>query len=406
MNFATRRWLYLAVALMICVCAGIGYSWSVFQNPIVKNFGWSALDVSLTFTLQIAASTLTPLLIGGLVNKMPTKQVILAGGLIYGLCVSATGYMQSLIQLYLLYGIGTGIGVGMIYPCLMAYAVKLFPDKKGLSAGLLAASYGSGAIIFAPIAAQIIAAYGVLAAFKALGSIFLVVICVLSRLIGDPPEAVSVANNSGLTAAKATGGLDKTRSEMVRSPIFYVVLALFTLGTTSGLMLMGSASPILQQILKVTPAQAAFIVGILAVFNTCGRLFWGWISDRIGRYPVMFSLFACIGVAMFTLAAVDSYPAFIGAMLLVGLCYGGFTTMIAPVTADMFGTKNLSANYGLMYIAYGFAGILGPRLAVSLGDYSQAFIAAAMLSLAGILLTALIQRLTRSKTPKWELKSG
>ncbi|WP_371379457.1 OFA family MFS transporter [Sporomusa aerivorans] len=390
MNFETRRWIYLAVSLVICVCAGIGYSWSVFQNPIVKNFGWPAVDVSLTFTLQIAASTLTPLLIGNIVNKVKTRQVILAGGIIYGLCVLTTGFIQSIFQLYLLYGIGTGIGVGLIYPCLMAYSVKLFPDKKGLSAGLLAASYGSGAIIFAPVAANIIAAYGVLAAFKVLGSIFLIVICVLSRLLGDLPESMSVANSSGLLVDRSTSGIDKTRSEMVKSPVFYVVLALFTLGTTSGLMLMGSASPILQQMLKLTPEKAAFFVGILAVFNTGGRLLWGWLSDRIGRYPVIFSLFTCIGVAMFTLSAVQSFPVFIGAMLLVGLCYGGFTTLIAPVTADMFGTKNLSSNYGLMYIAYGFAGILGPRLAVSLGDYSQAFIAAAVLSLVGILLTAFI----------------
>jgi len=375
--------------MLICLCGGIGYAWSVFQNPIAAKFGWNASDVSLTFTLSIITSTLTPMLTGKFTRKLKTKTIVLIGGVILGTTVFSTGYLSSLMQLYLVYGIGAGMGIGLIYPVLMAYSIKLFPDKSGLSAGLLAASYGSGAMIWAPLAANITQGHGVLTAFKVLGAIFFVAVCSLSFLVGDiTKDDIQDAQKHAHPEAVSSASIDKTTREMVRTPVFYVVLAMFVMGISSGIMLMGHASPILQSTLKLTPAKAAAIVGFLSLFNTCGRLFWGWALDRFGKYTVIFSLFILQGIAMVLLSTLSSYLPFVIVMLSVGLCYGGFATIIAPVTADMFGMKNLSSNYGLMYIAYGIAGVVGPMMASKLkelnnGSYSQAFLVAAVLGAAG-----------------------
>ena len=207
--------------------------------------------------------------------------------------------------------------------------------------------------------------------------------------VGDVTQEDSLrVQNSGHSEGDSLAAVDKTTREMVRTPVFYVVIAMFVMGISSGIMLMGHASPILQSTLKLTPAKAAAIVGFLSLFNTCGRLFWGWALDRFGKYTVIFSLFIVQGIAMALLSTLDSYLPFVIVMLSVGLCYGGFATIIAPVTADMFGMKNLSSNYGLMYISYGIAGVVGPMMASKLkeinhGSYSQAFLVAAVLGAAG-----------------------
>ena len=170
-----KRKFFLIVGMLICACTGFGYAWSVFQIPLIRKFGWSTADVSLTFTFNILTTALVPGLVG--------KNVILIGGLIFGLSVIASGYVQTLGQLYLAGGVGTGLGIGILYPSITAHSVKIFPERRGLVAGLLAASYGSGAIIWAPVAVRITERYGVLTAYKVLGVIFLIVICLLSRYI-------------------------------------------------------------------------------------------------------------------------------------------------------------------------------------------------------------------------------
>jgi len=407
-KLGAKRWVYLIISMFICLCAGIGYAWSVFQNPIVSKFGWDAAAVSITFTLQIITSTMTPMLTGKLLKNIKTRKVILMGGILLGACVFSTGYINSIVQLYLIYGIGSGAGIGLIYPSLMAYSVKLFPDKMGVSAGMLAASYGSGAIIWAPLAAGITSTHGVLAAFKVLGIIFLIVVCALSLFIGEiPKNYMAEANNAEAEYENNASSIDKTTREMVRTPVFYVVVLMFVFGISSGIMLMGHASPIIQSALKFTPAKAAAIVGLLAVFNTCGRLFWGWASDKCGRYAVIFTLFTVQSVAMFSLSLVNSANMFIGLIFVVGLCYGGFATIIAPVTADLFGMKNLSSNYGFMYISYGIAGVVGPMMAswmseLNNGSYLQAFVAASTFGVIGLALAAYIYM----KSKKIELGVG
>ena len=401
MDMDSKRWYYLLACMFICVCIGFGYAWSVFQKPIVSQFGWSTADVSLTFTLSIMMSALVPPFIGKLQDYIKTRQIILIGGALFGISVASTGYIKSIVHLYLAFGIGVGLGIGIVYPCIMAYIIKLFPDKRGLASGMLAASYGSGAIIWAPIGVRITETYGVLAAFKVLGTIFFIIVCLLSLVIKDIPASYQpVEKNVGNENRQTVSGPDKTWKEMLKSPLFYIIVGMFSIGTTSGLMIMGHASPIVQEVLKISPERAALIVGLLAIANTMGRLIFGWVSDKIGRFPISFTLFVMVGSAMLALSTVKTFSLFVAMILIIGLGYGGFVAMMAPLTADMFGSKHLSVNYGFMYVAYGFGGILGPRLAATIkdlnnGDYSQAFIIAASLCIVGIALVFFASKYNR-----------
>jgi len=398
MALSDKRKSFLIVGMLICVCTGFGYAWSVFQIPLIKKFGWSTADVSLTFTFNIMTTALVPGLVGKLLDYIKTRQVILIGGLIFGLSVIGSGYVQTLGQLYLAGGIGTGLGIGILYPTITAHSVKIFPESRGLAAGLLAASYGSGAIIWAPIAVRITEKYGVLTAYKVLGIIFLIAICFLSRLIIDSPQKNTRKENvTEETIPLKSHVEDKNWKEMLKSPNYYVIAGIFAIGSTSGLMIMGHASPIVQETLKVSASTAALVVGLIAIANTCGRLFWGWLSDRIGRYATICILFAIVVMSMLIMATGSQVYLFVTMIVAIGLCYGGFAALMAPLTADTFGMKYLSENYGFMYFAYGIGGLLGPRLAaiardLNNGSYTWAFFIAALLSIIGIVLTLLSSR--------------
>lgn len=395
----SKRGSFLIVGMLICACTGFGYAWSVFQLPLIEKFGWSTADVSLTFTLNIMSTSLVPALVAKIFRSIKTRHLVWVGGFIFGASVLGSGYVQSLSQLYLTAGIGTGLGIGILYPSITSYSVKFFPDRRGLVAGLLAASFGSGAIIWAPIAVRLMESYGVLAAYKVLGVIFLAGIGLLSFRITDAqPGNIQERVNMETTNSSVNHPADKTSREMLKSPKYYIFVALFAIGSTSGLMIMGHAAPIVQDTLKVSAGTAAIVVGLVAIANTSGRLFWGWLSDSVGRYATIGMLFLVVTLSMFMMVFVNQFALFVGMILLIGLCYGGFAALMAPLTADTFGFKHLTENYGFMYFAYGIGGLLGPRLAalakdLNNGVYTWAFIIAALLSILGILLTFLASRM-------------
>lgn len=410
-NFYKRRWLLLAAGVIINVCAGGGYAWSVFQNPLMKMFGWTSIEASLAFTLVMGISALPMALVGKAQDYLQPRTVVLFGGLMLGGCMFATGYIGSLAQLYLIYGIGCGIGQGIVYSGVVANTVRFFPDKRGMSSGLLAAGMGSGAIVVAPLAEGLIDSFGVLAAFKVIGIIFNVIVCGLSLFIKKAPAdykpkewALEKQNNK----IRQNTGIDKDWRNMLKDPLFYFIAGMFITGTVSGVMIIGHASPMLQEVVKMTPQKAATFVGVISLFNTSGRVFWGWISDRIGRFNAVLILYVLVAAAMIGLT-ISTGALFTAITLVVGLCYGGFMSMIASLTADSFGAKHLPINFGIMFLAYGVAAFIGPRLAATIqaannGDYSQAFLIAGAFSVLGILMTLTAQKLKNVRLEKFNIK--
>jgi OFA family oxalate/formate antiporter-like MFS transporter len=390
MEFEQKRWRYMIAAMVMALCAGIGYTWSVFQKPLMEHFQWSLETISLTFTMQILVSTLAPVFLGRFQKMLGVKKYLRIGIAIYVAGLIATMFTSSIGYLYIIYGIVVGTGISMLYPCLMAYSGRLFPDKTGMAAGLLACAYGGGSIIWAPLAASFIEKHGVLPVFGLFAAIFAVVMIPTSFLIKDVPDHFKPEIKAKKQGTNTSAAKDYTWREMLKTSRYYILVIALTLGATAGLMIMGHASTILQEVQSFTPEKAAFIIGIISIFNALGRLGFGFVSDRLGRYQVMMLLFAIIGGSMFLLTKAEG-TVFVSALFAISACYGGFTSMFSPICADNFGIRNLAVNYSFLYVAYGFAGVIGPQLAArtkAMGDgYNLAFMTVAALSIVGFSLT-------------------
>lgn len=388
-----NRWLVLVSSVVVNLCIGSSYAWSVFQGPLIDRFHWSTSATSLAFTLALSIVPLAMIVAGRIQDRIGPTKVTFVGGVLFGLGIIGAGFTNSLGVLYATYGVLAGTGTGTIYACTVANSVKFFPDRRGLASGLIAAGFGSGAVLFAPLATYLIGAYGVLAAFRLLGVVYLILVPALSLLIKPAPAGYvppgwippAVAKNAATT-------VEKNWRQMLGDPRFYLLWCIYVIGTLSGLMIIAHASPYGQEIIRLTPQTAAVTISVLAIANTAGRIFWGWVSDKTGRFQTVVMMFLLAGAVMLALPAISGLIGFIAALVVVGLCFGGFMGIFPSITADAFGSRNLGMNYGVMFTAFGFAGILGPGLAATVketngGDYTQAFLIAAALSVLGIIFT-------------------
>lgn len=394
---STNRWLILFSGVLINLCIGSAYAWSVYQKPLIAMFKWSTTDTSLAFTLSCLLVPVAMIVAGKIQDQKGPRMVIFGGGVIFGLGIIGAGFTDSLAFLYMTYGVLGGVGIGAVYACTVANTVKFFPDKRGLASGLVVAGFGSGAVVLAPLSSALIEAYGVLTTFKILGAAYLVIISACTPLVKTAPSGYRPA---GWTPPAPTAititGTDKNWREMLADPMFYILWSIYIIGCVSGLMIIGHASPIGQEVIKLNPATAAMAVGFLALANTAGRIFWGWVSDKIGRYNAVMIMFALSSVVMFALTQVTTFVPFVVVLMVIGLCFGGVMGIFPSITADVFGAKNLGMNYGIIFTAWGAAGYVGPRMAghfkeINKGDYTQAFLIAAGLSVIGILLTYIVQ---------------
>jgi len=393
-----NRWLILLSGVLINLCIGSAYAWSVYQKPLIAIFKWSTKETSLAFTLSCLLVPLAMIVAGKIQDQKGPKMVIFGGGIIFGLGIIGAGFTNSLASLYMTYGVLGGIGIGTVYACTVANTVKFFPDKRGLASGLVVGGFGSGAMVLAPLSSTLIEAYGVLSTFKILGVAYLIVISVGTIFVQTAPPGYRPANwTPPAPTAETITGTDKNWKEILSAPMFYVLWGIYVIGCISGLMIIGHASPIGQEVIKLSPATAAMTVGFLALANTVGRIFWGWVSDKIGRYNAVMIMFALSSVMMFSMTQVKSFGTFIGVLMVIGLCFGGVMGIFPSITADAFGAKNLGMNYGIIFTAWGVAGVVGPLMAghfkeINQGDYTQAFLIAAGLSVVGIILAYIALR--------------
>lgn len=398
-----NRWLVVAGALIIQVSLGAVYIWSVFQTPLKSVFPtWTETQVTLPAQLVLAAFALAVIFGGRIQDKLGPRKVGTAGGIILGvglILARFTGNFEAgaaLGWLILTFSILGGIGIGAAYVCPIATCVKWFPDKRGLITGLAVAGFGAGAFFFAPLAKALIGggAYqllgvslfvlpklGVFNTFMALGIIFLVAVVGGAQLLINPPAGYVPA---GWTPPKPVAGAsavktDFTPTQMLKTPMFWILWITYFAGCTAGLQVIMKASPIWQSISLggMTPpvpadtfsaitAAGAMAVSILAIFNSVGRILWGKVSDNLGRKTTLILMFVICGAAMFGLDWMRAYSLYLTGICIVGLCFGGYLALYPAITADFYGTKHIGVNYGWMFTAYGAGGIAGPYLAASL----------------------------------------
>lgn len=386
-----NRWLVVMGAVIVQLCLGAVYAWSLFNQPLVNKFGWETSDVVLTFSITIATMAIFTIIAGKIQDKIGPRWVATCGGILLGLGLILASNATSITQLYLFYGLIGGAGIGTAYVCPLATCLKWFPDKRGLISGIAVAGFGAGSLVFKPLILTFIASFGVSATFLYLGIIYLVAIVLGAQLLVVPP-ANYVPEGWTPPAASAGGGQDFTPGEMLKTMQFYALWFMYLFGCMAGLMVIGLASNIGTDLVNLDAAQAANAVVTVAIFNAAGRIIWGTISDKLGRINSLLAMYLLAALAMFSMSAITmNNLTFLALCSLIGFCFGGFLALFPSITTDYYGTKNLGTNYGIIFLAYGSAAIIGPIIGTSV-PFTQAFLIAGVLCAIGAGMTFLVRK--------------
>ncbi len=420
MSLDTRRWLVLLAGILANLCQGAAYASSVFAKPMMGHLGYSDMTKwAIAFSLNLGCLPVGMLLSARLTDQQRGRLVLALGGLMFGAGMFLAGFANSLPQFYLTFGVLMGIGSGAAYGAVVSTSVRWFPDRRGMASGLAVGALGFGTVLIAPIAVRLMAGFadsnvGVLYAFKVLGIAFLVIIALASLILKNPPADYAPAGFVPKAAGNTVSRVDLHWTAMLKRGRFWLLYFMYAFGAFSGLMIISQASPIAQTMTReiksldspVTMAAAAsIIVLIIAVANAAGRVVWGYISDKIGRLNSLALMFVLTAVSMFLLPMfVVSKTTFIIDAIVFGACFGGYLGTFPSITADAFGAKYLTVNYGLLFSAFSVAAISGPYVAAAVlkqtGDYSTAFVIAGFLAVLGLILTQIVILTDKKKKPE------
>ena len=402
-SFDKKRKRFFLVCLIGAFVVGLAYTWSVLQNPFIQQMGGDAVTstVVLCYTVTVVTSCMSPSVFGAFTKKLGPKKTILLGTLMFGLGYIVSGRTTNMALFFISFGLGTGIGSGFIYPTIMGYMATVFPDKRGSVSGAVAGVYGGASIIWSPLLAGWIESSGLATALLIVGVIALICIGAVSFMIEPAPEGYleyktkSAAPSGAGKAVKKTSLPDLTRGQMVKTSMFYVAIIAFAFGCTSGMMVISQVSSIMQSGFAMTATQAAVYVSVTSFMSMMGRFLWGWVTDHFNKYVTLSIICGLPIITMGLLVFSSSMPLTVACLAVTALCYGGFGSTITPITADLFGSKHVTENYGVMYLAFGFAGLVGPQLAVNFssgGDYTTAYLVAAVISVIAFVMALIVRK--------------
>ena len=320
-----------------------------------------------------------------------------------GIGMIASGFATSVGALIVTYGLIFGLGLGMTYGTAVSTCMKFFPDKRGLIGGITTAIYGLGSVILPPIVTEIVEVTDAAAAFKIVGVAFLILICGCSFFMEQCPADFVPDGWTPPAVAAGNKAENKNWKEMLKTPVFYVMLLLFTCGAFSGMMVISQASAVAANMVGMTAIMASTAVSVLAVFNAAGRILAGLLSDRIGRINTLSvaSVLGIIGLLLLYMTGQGGYATFYIGIAGIGLSFGSFMGVYPGFTADQFGAKNNSVNYGIMFIGLAGAGYFGPsamrKIYMAEGTYHGAFLVACAFAAAGLALTFVYRFFAKKK---------
>ena len=371
----------LIPSILIQVCLGTVYGWSIFSKPLMALHGWSHYQVTIPFSIAIGMIGLSACFTGCLADSNP-RRVAMIGGVLFGLGMLLAGIaikIGSLILLYVGYGFISGCGIGLGYLVPIAVSVKWMPNYRGLVGGLVVMGFGAGAMLMGFFGPGLISKIGPDGLLSWSGLIFLVVITFLGSCLKNPDGY-----------EKKTFEDDEKLSSILFSKEFVFLWLMMFLNVCAGIALISQAYTMGQELYSMTAASAGILVAALGLFNAIGRVFWPTVSEKIGRQKVFLTLFLTQGILFILIPFLPGTILFSIASCYVLLCYGGgFGTMPAQ-TADIFGTRRMGKIYGPILTAWSAAGIASPMFYSLLREATgvfkwQFFLTAAVLVPAMIL---------------------
>lgn len=399
-NKVMNRNLVVFGAIIIQLCLGAIYAWSVFTKPLVEA-GWTKTQTQAVFAAGLALFAIVMVIAGRLMPKIGPKKLAMSGGIVLGLGYLLAGLFggTNFWLIFIFIGIIGGSGIGLAYVVPIAVGMRWFPDKKGLITGLAVAGFGFGATLWVKLAGSwgnLIANLGLSQTFTIYGVVFFLAVFVGGLWMVYPPEGWKPKgwNPEDESNKKNIPSKIQLKSgQMLKTPQYYMILLTFAFGASAGLMTIG--------LMKLFPFDALTNAGIsedaasgiagtaMAVFfslaNGIGRIAWGAISDKLGRKTSIILMMATQGIFVILFQWIAGKPIllYIGSTL-IGFNFGGNFALFPTITADTFGTKYIGQNYGWVFLAYGIGGIFGPILGGKLGDmgnFALAFIICGVLCL-------------------------
>ena len=399
--------VFAVIAIQLII--GVAYIWSVFQTGVAHSlFNENEAAAALTYSLLLSILTLGSAIGGKLAIKYSTRAVVFAGGIIMSAGFILASFVTANVSwmLWLTYGVMGGLGMGFTYSPTIACAQKWFPHKKGLVTGIIVATLGFGGVVFTPIVESLITHFGGQGVgeprtFMVLGFVFLVVCISGSFFIKNPPAGY-MADAVSSSASTAVTTIDRSPSEIIKTPQFYIVTFTLMLACMGGLMMIGFARPI--AVAKDLESTAA--VGVLAItmFNSLGRLIWGIVSDKLGRNNTLIVLL--VGNAVLSLCVNMAEGLWVFVLIaFIGFFYGGLLSNFPSLTAELFGAKHMAANYGFVLLGFGAGAIISSQIA---GHYKNlaaedinlmfpAFVIASCCAAAGVIMMLILRRMSRPK---------
>ena len=399
------RWGQLLVGILcMAMVANLQYGWTLFVAPIDAHFHWGRAAIQVAFSIFLVTETWLVPFDGYLADRFGPKLIVLVGGILVGLSWIMNSQADSLLVLYIAAAIG-GIGAGAVYGTCIGNALKWFPDKRGLAAGLTAMGFGAGSSLsIVPIAAMIKSS-GYQHTFLYFGIGQGLALLILAWFLMQPSGAVAA---SLARAAQAVAPIRRpTRKEfnprqMLSTPVFWVMYAMFVMMAVGGLMATAQLGPIALDfhvadvpvsLVGLTLPALTFALSLDRLLNGITRPVFGWISDYLGRENTMFTAFALEGVGIILLSHYGRDPlAFVVLSGLVFFAWGEIYSLFPATCVDAFGTRFAATNAGLLYTAKGTAALLVPLTSVyaAAGGWSSVFRASAILNFAAAIMALVV----------------
>jgi len=394
----TNRWVQLAGSLAAMVMiANLQYAWTLFVQPIRAATGWKLSDIQWGFTLFILFETWVMPLEGWLIDRMGPRIFISIAGVLCGVGWTALAFADRLWELYAFYSLA-GVGAAFVYSGSIAAALKWFPDRRGLASGIIAAGFGSGSALFIPLIASLIRRYDYQTAFLYTGVIQGLAILAVAQILRHPGPEFSAGPAAKLAPRPAIRRNLEAFStwEMLRTPHFYLLYLMFAMMATGGLLVTAQAGPVARE-WNITLTALTAALTLDRVSNGASRVFWGWISDRMGRETTMLVAFTLQSGCLLSVLSLGRASGlwFTVTLVLTFFTWGEIFALFPSTIADYFGARNATSNYSFLYTAKGVASIVGGGLSAVLferfGSWSAAFYGSAALALLSGLLALVLR---------------
>lgn len=389
----TGRWLLIPLGMIVLLCLGNVYTWSVFRKPLEAELGITATQSLLPYTVALVFYALMMPIAGFYIPRLGMRLVAAIGGIIVGLGYILSSFASGIGIMVLSYGVLAGTGVGIAYGVPMAVVARWFPDKRGLAVGLTIIGFGLSPSITAPLANQLIALYGIKPTLRILGIAFMVIILAIATMLKPPPKDWQPRQTS--TSSASTQAINYP-AQILKNRSFYGLWICYAIASLVGLSAIGISSSVGEEVIQINPALAANSVSLFALFNGLSRPLFGWLCDRFKPHYVAIASYTLILIASIMMigAQKGQVATYLIAFCLFWFNLGGWLAMAPTITLQFFNPNQYAQNYGLVFTAYGVGALIGTLIAGQIrdlfGNYTYVFYPMAVLAIIGIIVANLM----------------